>query len=632
MHQRIVGSLLLVAAVGIGACTGSSNPGQSTAVTTTTTTPTSADGGGSGGGGGSATGGAGGAAGGGGQGGAGGAPVDACAGAAALRGTCQDFPATIDASTTLAKGCYHVTANPTIGDGVTLTLSPGTTIFFAEGTGLDLGGTQALHAVGTVDEPICLSGDKEERGAWKGLVFGRTEGDPDVLDHVVVEYAGSTKVDPAGAGIKSSSDSRAVALSISHTTVRESAGYGLYLVASTEAAAFDANTFTKNALGPVSVDSDVTGLLDAASRFTGNDVDEIAVRSNRVQKNGTWHALGVPFHLDASLHVDVPWTIEAPAKVILGAESWISVSGDDAALHAVGTDADPIVFTGEKPERGFWDGLVFDLTNNPANALEHVVVEYAGNTAHDAAGAGVRAIADSHGVMLTMASTTVRECQGFGAYLAGTASLPGFAGNTFTKNGLGPVSVGSLAAHQLDTSSTYTGNDLDHVHVRDGNIGANVTWLDLGVPFELETNVNVGAVWTLAPGVTLLMAKDRWIHVGGDDAGFHAVGTAQKPVTISGIQKTQGYWHSITYDTSLNAANAIEHATVEYGGSLGGGGEKGMIQAQSDSHGVVLSVKSSVIQHSAQIGIWLGSASQHNDDIASSNTFADNAGGDVFQQ
>jgi hypothetical protein len=627
MYQRIVRSLVVLPVLALAACGGESSPAQSTGAGGAGTT-TATGGGGGGGGGGAGTGGAGG-----GQGGAGGAaPVDACAGAAALRGTCQDFPATIGASTTLAKGCYHVAKNPDVADGVTLTIAPGTTILFAEGTGLDFSGAQALHAVGTADEPICFSGDTAARGAWKGLVFGRTEGDADVLDHVTVEYAGSTKVDPEGAGIKSLSDSRAVALSVSHTTVRESEGYGLYLVASTEAAAFEANTFTKNGRGPASVDSDVTGLLDAASRFTGNDVDEIVVRANRVQKNATWHVTSVPYHLDGNLHVDVPFTIDAPATLVFGPEAWISVGGDDAALHAVGTEAAPIVFTGEQPVRGYWDGLVFDGTNHAANALEHVVVEYAGNTLHDAAGAGVRAIADSHGVTLAMASTTVHECQGYGLFLAGSAVLPGFAGNTFTKNGLGPANVGSLAVHQLDTASSYTDNDLDHVHVRDGNIDADVTWLDLGVPFELEASVNVGAVWTLAPGVTLLMAKDRWIHVGSDDAGFHAVGTAQKPVTISGIEKTAGYWHSIVYGKTLNGANAIEHATVEYGGSPGGGGEKGMIQAYTDSHGVVVSVRDSVIQHSAQYGIWLGGSAQYNDDIESSNTFADNASGDVFKE
>ena len=194
------------------------------------------------------------------------------------------------------------------------------------------------------------------------------------------------------------------------------------------------------------------------------------------------------------------------------------------------------------------------------------------------------------------------------------------------------MNVGSEAAHLLEPSSTYTGNGVDHVRVRDGNVSEGVTWLDVGVPYELEQSINVDLVWTLAPGVTLLMAKEGWIHVAGDSAGFHAVGTAAKPVTITGLEKTSGYWHSLVFDTTLNGANALEHAVVEYGGSPGGGGELGMIQAQSDSHGVKLTVKSSAIQHSAQYGVWLGGAAQYNADLASVNTFADNASGNVFTQ
>jgi hypothetical protein len=47
---------------------------------------------------------------------------------------------------------------------------------------------------------------------------------------------------------------------------------------------------------------------------------------------------------------------------------------------------------------------------------------------------------------------------------------------------------------------------------------------------------------------------------------------------------------------------------------------------------VVLTVKDSTLRQSAQYGIWLGHWAQYNDDIESSNVFADNAGGNVFRQ
>lgn len=560
--------------------------------------------------------------------------VDPCADAPKLRaGTDCDtpFPERIEGATTISRGCYRVKKAPVLAAGASLTIAPGTTVLFAKGTGLDVSESRKLVARGTPEAPICLTGEKAERGAWDGITLGRTEAGPDVLEHLTVEYAGDTTSDREAAGIKVVSDSRAVSLSMTRTTVRESQGAGLYLVGSAVFEAFSDNTFTKNALA-ANVDANVVGYLDAASRFSGNDVDEVRVRPVHTTKNLAWHAIGVPFHVLGNLNVDGAWSLEAPSTVVVAPDSWIAINGDEGALTAVGTAEKPIVFTGESKTRGAWDSLRFGNSKNEKNRLEHVTVEYGGSTAHDKNGACLRATADSHGVTLGLTSVTTRECQGFGLFLAGTTELTAFTKNTLTKSGLGPASVGAQVVHRLDGTSTYTGNDVDRLRVRDDRVGKAVTWNDLGVPYELEQSIHVDLVWTLAPGVTLLLARDTWLSIDGDASGLHAVGTAQKPVTFSGIEKTAGYWHGLLFGGSLNPANAIENAVVEYGGSTGGGGEQGMITASSDSHGVKLTVKSTTVRHSAQYGIWLGNYAQTNGDIDSANTFTGNTKGDVYRQ
>jgi len=138
---------------------------------------------------------------------------------------------------------------------------------------------------------------------------------------------------------------------------------------------------------------------------------------------------------------------------------------------------------------------------------------------------------------------------------------------------LGPVSVASEAVHQLLSTSTYSGNDVDRVNVQGGYVSKSVTWQDLKVPYLVNKHLAPNhAVLTLSPGITLLMADSGYIDVGGDDTGLHAVGTATAPITITSLTKTAGIWESIVFDNTINSQNALDHCTIEYGG---GGTAKG---------------------------------------------------------
>jgi len=321
-------------------------------------------------------------------------------------------------------------------------------------------------------------------------------------------------------------------------------------------------------------------------------------------------------------------TLQPGVTIIFSADVGLGFSADQV-LIAAGTAAEPILLTGAQATRGFWKGISFDGTLKPDSVLDYVVVEYAGQTKSDKDAAAVKMTADSRGVRASITNTTLRESQGWGLYLAASAIVPGFSGNTITKNQLGPVMVGSEAAHQLLTTSTYVGNDIDQVAVAGNRVNKAVTWQAIGVPYVIDSGISVDLVWTLAPGVTLLMGPGAWLSIAGDAAGLHAAGTAAAPILISGLQKTAGFWESIVFDTTLNGANAFDFCTVEYGGGGTAKGDLGMIIAKSDSHGVTLSVTNSKIQYSAVYGLWLGGAAIS---TLSGNTYTGNAMGDIYQQ
>jgi hypothetical protein len=342
--------------------------------------------------------------------------------------------------------------------------------------------------------------------------------------------------------------------------------------------------------------------------------------------------------MDGPTNVDTVWTLAPGTALTMAKDAWISVNGDDAALNAAGTQAAPIRISGDQAQRGSWQYLVFNGSTNPANVLQWVTIEHGGSTAHDKFGACLRATGDSHGVVVAMSNVTAKTCQGYGAFLTGSAVLPGFAHNTFSGNGLGPMRVGSTAVWQLDTSSAYTGNDVDEISVDSDWITKTAPWHDLGVPYHLDNTVQVSGkqgapvVWTLEPGVKLILDAKAWIGISGDDSGLHAVGTAAKPITFTGATKQAGFWSAIIFDGSNNAANALEYATLEYGGSgVVSNMDKGLITAKADSHGVTLQVKHCTLQHGAGYGLWLAGSASTNSDIETVNTFVDNALGAVFR-
>ncbi len=539
------------------------------------------------------------------------------------------FPEKIDTNYTVAKGCWLVLKTPVIAAGVTIVMEPGVKLVFSAGTALRIDGAQVLEAVGTEQDPILFTGSLPVRGHWKGLLFNLTSV-ASHLDYVTVEYGGNTTGDADAANLKLTGDSRGARVALSHSTIRESAAHGLWLTGSAELPSFAANVITKNALTPVNLDVQTVGRLDTASTYTGNGKDEIFVRGSELATSATWENLGVPYHLKTDFEAaTATWTIKAGVKLVLGPEVTVSISSNTGALVSEGTADKPVIFTGETQTRGAWEGIVFDGSNNAINLLRYTTLEYAGNTSSDAKAAALNVKADSRGVQVKLDHLTVRQSQGYGLRAGGSALLPGFTGNTFTQNALGAALVDTNAVHQLSIDSTYSGNDVDRVLLDGTWVEGTVAWHDLGVPYRFTAiTIAPQAVWTLDPGVTLEMEPQTRIDVGGGDGiGFHAVGTTAKPITITGSEKTNGSWDGIDFDTTLNAANVLDHCVIEYGGGGQRFGWKAMINSHADSHGVQVSVTNSTVRHSALWGIYFNSSQRGG---VSGNTYADNAMGDYF--
>lgn len=102
-------------------------------------------------------------------------------------------------------------------------------------------------------------------------------------------------------------------------------------------------------------------------------------------------------------------------------------------------------------------------------------------------------------------------------------------------------------------------------------ISADVTWENwLADPECVDYSVGrlsvSAAVITIEPGVRVAFEADRSLVIRGDDTGLRAVGTAQDPIILTGLEDTRGSWGSLWLDGSAHPENRLEHVLIEYGG------------------------------------------------------------------
>lgn len=140
---------------------------------------------------------------------------------------------------------YYRFVQTLIVDGP-LMLDAGVDLRMAEGTQIYVSDRGSINAVGTVSEPIRLTGVEEIPGFWQGLWFSSSSSQDNRLEHVTVAYGGGDPTRDGNISI-SGADTR---LSIVDSRIEQSAGYGLWLDGDLPFVTLDENTaFTGNARG-----------------------------------------------------------------------------------------------------------------------------------------------------------------------------------------------------------------------------------------------------------------------------------------------------------------------------------------------------------------------------------------------
>ena len=533
--------------------------------------------------------------------------------------------------TTLSEPCYLVTELVAVADGATLTIDPGVKVYFQADTGLTVAEDGTLRAVGTDTKPVTFTGEQPVRGHWRGLSFYNSDND-NVIDFAVVEYGGgdASAQEHGKSNIIVQSSGYPVRLSLTNTTLRQSAGYGLSLEKNASAPAFELNTLTANAKGAAILDSEVVGFIDATSTYVGNDVDVVYVDADTVPTDQTWPAIDVPYFLSGLLYVHAHLTITEGATLTFDEDAHLEVA-DDGTLTAVGSATAAITFKGAQAARGYWRGLFFVNSEND-NVLDYVVVQHAGGYVGGGVESQAAVVIQSSGypVQVSITNATLRQSAGYGIVVPSMAVLPSFYQNTLTENTLGPALLDSEIVGQLDDSNAYAGNDVDAVLVNANTVPTDQTWFAIGVPYILDGIMIVDAHLTLSPGVELDFTLDSRLQVN-ETGTLTAVGTQTAPILLTGTTKTAGHWGGV-YLANANTDNSFEWVTIEYGGgNYPGMGGKANLGAVSTGYPVNFAATNCTFRNSAGYGVWISKYATHND-VASENTFTANSSGQVFEE
>jgi len=259
--------------------------------------------------------------------------------------------------------------------------------------------------------------------------------------------------------------------------------------------------------------------------------------------------------------VSAALTIQPGVQIVFSQGARLTISSSGGSISAVGTEANPIIFTGEQPAPGFWDGIAIESLN-PSNELTYAEVTYAGDGGY----AGVY-VGSSGTVKLT--NSTFSDSATVGVEVVNGGTLPDFANNTLTANAEGAMLIAPNLIGSLDSASNYSGNAANYVDATNGSTVTDAqTWVNTdNVPFRLN-NTTVNAAVTVEPGADFIFMSGARLTVS--TGSLNAVGTAEQKITFKGEGDSPGpgSWDGINIESN-NPNNEFTFTEIAHGGSGG---------------------------------------------------------------
>ncbi len=248
-----------------------------------------------------------------------------------------------------------------------LIIEPGVVIAFTPDSGLNFFETvSSIHAVGTADKPIILTGTQTTRGSWRGL-FVDSANAANIMEYVTVSYGGGQAFNSNGdrGNIIVYADA---ALTLKNCAIIQSETSGLNAVYPNANITLQNNIFTGNA-NPLLINTVYATQTSATDNYAGNDLDRVLLYnySAEFQTPSVWKNINVPYRVTTLYGTQVnargELTIEPGVIIEMAAGTSFNIR-DTGGLKMVGTAALPIIIRGVNDVPGAWNGIKMDGTNS----------------------------------------------------------------------------------------------------------------------------------------------------------------------------------------------------------------------------------------------------------------------------
>src|SRR6056297_270209 len=302
-----------------------------------------------------------------------------------------------------------------------LSIDPGAIFDFAEDKALKINSTGVFIADASGGDPIVFTSKRAASGIyWKGIWILSNDA-RNILSNVEVSHGGNTEFNFSGYNYAATVAIEDGKLGVVNTTISNSNNYGLYLHDGTSALTnFDSNVFDDNTGSAVRMMANEVKQIDAATSFSGNGWDGVAIYGSTVSDQATW------VDLNGTSKYKVEGWIYVENGLTINENAWFEFNEDEALvvrnsgyLVAKGSLGNPVTFTSSNEAGQIrWAGIWIQ-TSDARNELDYAVVNYAGGYEFNFAGTNyTTAIAgdDDDNPYLTLTNSVVKNSGAYAVY------------------------------------------------------------------------------------------------------------------------------------------------------------------------------------------------------------------------